>query len=477
MTIDVLPDNALLDIFDLYRDDRTTWIISFLPSPWRWQTLTQVCRRWRYIVLGSPRRLDLRIVCTNTTPTRTSLDIWPPFPIAITNGYGYSRLGESKKDSENLIAAIEHRDRISEIHINDPDISECVLENLVSVMQEPFPALRHFYYDAVVAAPDLPETFLGGSAPCLRSFWLSKTIFPSFPKFILSATHITDIYLDGIPHSGYILPSVMATCVAALPNLEVLFIAFEYRLFDLPQTSPPPLTRAVLPALTSLRFKGNSEYFEDFLARIDAPLLNRLGIRFITDILIPSPRPHNFIDRTGSLGPFNHATMKLSMSIPCFYMALRSPTLFKLNIECGRYYWPRRPSITEVFSLHLPLLPQVELLQITGDPSEDTHMNSDWLELFQLFTAVQSLYVSENLVHFVAAALQELPGGLAVEVLPALRILSLEGLQPSGPVQDGIGLFVAARQLSDCPVAIQGWDRITDAKNDISSVTEHAGVW
>ncbi len=267
----------------------------------------------------------------------------------------------------------------------------------------------------------------------------------------------------------------MATCVAALPSLKHLHIAFDRSLSDLLQTSPPPLTRAVLPALTSLYFRGNSEYFDDFLARIDAPLLNRLGIKFLTDINIPSPWPHNFIDRTESLGPFKHAAMELYM--PFIYMTFRSPTLFKLNIECGRYNWSRRPSITEVFSLHLPLLPHVELLQITGDPSDDTYMNSsDWLELFQLFTAVQSLYVSEILVPFVAAALQELTGELAVEVLPALRILSLEGLQPSGPVQDGIGLFVAARQLSDCPVAIQGWDRITDAKNDISTVTEH-GLW
>jgi len=162
----------------------------------------------------------------------------------------------------------------------------------------------------------------------------------------------------------------------------------------------------------------------------------------------------------------------MELYMPFIYMTFRSPTLFKLDIDCGRYKWPRRPSITEAFSLHLPLLPHVELLQITEDPSEDTYMNSsDWLELFQLFTAVQSLYVSKNLVPFVAAALQELTGELAVEVLPALRILSLEGLQPSGPVQDGIRLFVAARQLSDFPVAIQGWDRITDAKNDVSTVT------
>ena len=456
MTIDVLPDNALLDIFDFYRDDRTTWIIFFLPTPWRWQTLTQVCRRWRYIVLGSPRRLDLRIVCTDKTPTRTSLNIWPPFPIAVIKPFSL----EEKINVENLIAAMEHRNRISEIHIDDILGSE--LEKLAPVMQEPFPTLRYFHLDTLMMGLGLPETFLGGSAPCLRSLSISKTRFPSFPKFILSATHIAHLCLDDIPYSGYIFPSVMATCVAALPNLKHLHIAFESRIFDLLQTSPPPFTRAVLPALTSLYFRGNSEYFEDFLAQIDAPLLKRLGIEFLMDIHTLSPRPHNFIDRTESLGQFNHATMELSM--PCIYMALRSSTLFKLDIECRRNIWPRFSSMAETFSLHLPLLHNVELLQITGGPSsvagrEDPYMSSsDWLELFQLFIAVQSLYVSENLVPFVAAALQELTGGMAVEVLPALRILSLEGLQPSGPVQDGIGSFVAARQLSDRPVAIQDWD-------------------
>jgi hypothetical protein len=115
--------------------------------------------------------------------------------------------------------------------------------------------------------------------------------------------------------------------------------------------------------------------------------------------------------------------------------------------------------MTKVFSLHLPLLPHVELLQIMRYSSrEDIYMKtSDWLALFRLFTSVQSLYVSEDLVPFVAAALQELTGELVMEVLPALRNLSLEGLEPSGPVQEVIESFVAARQLSDYPVTIQDW--------------------
>jgi len=81
-----------------------------------------------------------------------------------------------------------------------------------------------------------------------------------------------------------------------------------------------------------------------------------------------------------------------------------------------------------------------------------------WLELLRLLIAVQSLYVSERLVHRVAAALKELTGELAVAVLPALHSLSLEGLPPSGPVQDAIKSFATARQLTNHPVAIQPWD-------------------
>jgi hypothetical protein len=54
---------------------------------------------------------------------------------------------------------------------------------------------------------------------------------------------------------------------------------------------------------------------------------------------------------------------------------------------------------------------------------------------------VQNLYVSERLVNRVAAALKELTGEMATEVLPVLRSISLQGLQVSGPVQDALTSF------------------------------------
>jgi hypothetical protein len=81
--IDVLPDGVLLDVFDFYLN-------AFYPPYFEredveaWQTLVHVCRRWRSLVLGSPRRLNLRLVCTPETPARDTLNIWPALPLVVS---------------------------------------------------------------------------------------------------------------------------------------------------------------------------------------------------------------------------------------------------------------------------------------------------------------------------------------------------------------------------------------------------------
>jgi hypothetical protein len=153
-TIDVLPDNALLEIFDFYKDDFTNHPLR-LPVTWRWKTMTHVCRRWRNIIFGSPRRLDLRLVCTNETPTRTSLGVWPPFPVIVYCENMASAVDE--KGLSNTIAALEQSDRISEVyihHINGP-----ALEKLATVMQKPLPTLRLFHLSSIDdSVPVFPQT-------------------------------------------------------------------------------------------------------------------------------------------------------------------------------------------------------------------------------------------------------------------------------------------------------------------------------
>ena len=53
-------------------------------------------------------------------------------------------------------------------------------------------------------------------------------------------------------------------------------------------------------------------------------------------------------------------------------------------------------------------------------------------------------------------------------MLPALREVFLEGLEPSGSLWEGIQLFVTARQRSNHPVAIdvQSWGDIYNTESD-----------
>jgi hypothetical protein len=143
-------------------------------------------------------------------------------------------------------------------------------------------------------------------------------------------------------------------------------------------------------------------------------------------------------------------------------ITLGSPIHFTLGISRERSAWNSidhpnpQPPTASTFS-------QVEQLEICE--SLAYHIRKDnldmdapqWLGLLHLFSALQSLYVSKRLVPLIAAALSELTKGRVMEVIPTLRNLFLEELQPSGPAQESMSLFVATRQSSDHPVAVHDW--------------------
>ena len=457
MTIDVLPDNVLLEIFHFHKND----VFLIIPRPvsvtWRWKTITQVCQRWRTIIFGSPRRLDLRLVCTNETPTRTSLGIWPPFPIVVLCN---PPPWVDEKGLSNVIAALEHSDRISEVYIFN--INGPALEKITAVMQKPFPILISFQLTSIdESVPVFPETLSAGSAPRLRFFYLSGIPFSTSHKFVLSISQVESLYLLNIPNSGYISPEIMVTFLAALPNLKNLSIGFRSPPPRPIRTNQPPLTRVIFPALAALHFSGVSEYFEDIVARIETPLLHMLSVAFFMDLIFHIPRLHYFIGRTKSLGSHHQALMEFSS----METKIMFGSSFHLEVRCERLDW-QLSSISQIFGEQLPLLSHVEQLELCENPAltrttwkTDPDMDSPlWLELFRLFTSVQSLYISETLVPPVAVALHELSEG-TIELLPALQSLFLEGLQPAGPEQKSLQSFVDSRRLSGHPVIIQNWER------------------
>ena len=466
MKIDVLPDVALLEIFDFYVDH----LRIEENQMHAWCTLVHVCRRWRDLVFGSPRRLGILLWYKPELPLQDSemLDIWPPLPIAI---WANPDLTAGRYDESNIIAAFnsEYNDRISRVQLCDFPRSH--LEEILAAMHQPFPALSFLelglgdYEDTTVAV--IPDSFLGGSAPHLQTLILDYIPFPGLPNLLLSATHLVELGLWRIPHSVYFPPEVLADCLSVLTRLEILKFEFEFLQSRRDQNSrhPRPPTRTLLPVLTELWFRGLDGYLEDLVSHIDAPLLDKLDIIFFHEPIIDTPQLTHLISRTPKFKARDEARVvffdrQVSVALP-------HPQIVHKTLKLGVSYKESDLQLLPLAQVCSSSFPQgfisaVEHLKIIWDEhwgSQDSDLieNSQWVELLRPFTGLKSLYMSEEAAPRIARALQVLIGERLTEVLPALETLFLYETT-SGPVQEGIAEFVSARQLSGHPITISYCD-------------------
>ena len=461
--IEILPDDVLLEIFHFHVDK--AWDgHGYRGEMKAWQSLVHVCRRWRSVVFGSPRRLHLQLVCSAKTPARNTVDVWPTLPLVIQD-FDYDR-----GSVDNIVALLERSDLVRRINqITLWDVSSSELEDLSKAMQVPFPELTHLvlYHDETEPVLSLSDSFLGGSAPRLRSLLLRHIPYPGLPKLLLSATHLTQLYLDDIPHSGYISPEAMVACLSTLTSLERLSLTFK---FPPPRTDResrrlPPPTRTILTVLEHFWFKGDVEYLEHLVARIDAPRLRRLDITFFNDIVFFTPQLTRFISHTTMLEEFNVASIALldaaaSITLSSAYEDFGE--CLKVSISCTELDW-QLSFLEQVCTSSFPSLSMLQDLYMRGRPWpqdwKDIVDYVQWLELLHSFTTVKNLYLSKELVPCVVPALQDLVRGRTTEVLPNLQNIFLEEPEESGPVQEGIEKFVAARQVTGHPITVSRWDR------------------
>ena len=465
VTIDLLPDVALLEIFDYYvnwaREQVQYWPPTGLTNIEAWHTLVHVCRTWRAIVLGSPSRLDLQLICLNGRPVKESLAIWPPLPIIIMQN---GRL----KQMDNFIAALEHNDRVCKIDLSD--VINLQLEEILAAMHQPFPALTFLglgyggerVEDEIIEMPDIPESFLGGSAPHLQRLYLDRIPFSRLPKLLLSATGLVALSIWKTPHSGYISPEAMVRCLSTLTSLEDLCIGFQSPLSRPVRESrrPHPPTRSALPTLTYFRFEGVSEYLDDLVARIDVPLLDRLDITFFHQLIFDTPRLVQFFARTPNVQPPVDARILFLNRKVIITFPWTSPKKIILRISCSQSDW-QLSSLVQVCTSSLPeaFFPMLERLYIYEYGWDELRWQDDiedsqWLEVLQPFTALKDLQVSREFLPRIAPAFQELAEECMTEVLPALQNISVEEFHshPSGPVREAVEKFVAARQLAGHPI-------------------------
>jgi hypothetical protein len=466
VTINVLPDDVLLEIFVYVTQFHQRFITDHdlleelrrSPIDDRWITLVHVCKRWRFIVFASPRRLKLRILCTNRRPVRKKLDIWPRLPVSVfTDHNGTSSL----RGVTNIMAALKQHKRVRAIYIKN--VPNSFLKR--AVLMRLFPALRRLLlWSNDETAPELPDSFLGGSAPRLRIFTLKGIPFPGLRKLLLSTANLVFLSLTDIPPSGYISPEAVVVSLSTLTRLEKLFLKFRSPRSRAVRENrrPLPLIRVVLPALRSLCFKGDSEYIEDIMSRIEVPLLYLMDITFFNQLTFDTPELRRLINCIGQPQLLNDAYILFTDSD----VFINFFDQLSFRISCKPSDW-QVSSLTQLCNSTLtPLLATLErLVPRAYDRRKDWHEyieNVQWLELLQPFAHVKDLDIYEDLFRLVAPSLDKLAGERVIEVLPALQNIFLRDPKPSlEPVTKAIEKFASTRRLLGRPVAVHYLDSDT----------------
>ncbi|KAH9013486.1 hypothetical protein EDB85DRAFT_2219201 [Lactarius pseudohatsudake] len=440
-TINILPDEIFLEIFALY-------LCNYKGASWRmreWRRLVRVCQRWRQIIYGSPRYLDLLLYSSNgagrRTPVKRDLSSWPALPIVMR----YTVQGPDDRDE--VLALLKHSDRVRLIELT---ICNSQWGNVVAVMQRPFPVLTCLElatgYSRDVDVPVLPSGFLGGSIPCLQQLVLYRVPFPGLPTLLLSARDLVSLRLDYIPPTGYISPEAMVAGLSVLTKLKTIWIMFFPQIY-LPEQRgrrPDPPMQAVLPALTEFTFRGHSEYLEDLVAQIDAPRLNdfRTELHRPNDVrteldglefLLGFPQLSLFICRTENLKfrraevEFSDNEIKINLRVDPYRLHTDGVlTHFGLSTT---FEWSDThvAHLALIISQIFAMCSNLEYLAVNACDNHpgwhDYIDNTEWLAFFRLLTTVETLYIYGRSAAQVARALEDVPGEMVTEVLPSLRFL------------------------------------------------------
>ena len=301
LSINSLPDEVLLDIFDSYRQSSSPY-----DEEWRkkfgWLNLAHVCRRWRAAVLASSSRLDLTITVGPRKPDHIQTVLSSPLPIFLE----YQCWFEDDITGSALWrmrAALRQRDRVRGISFGGQTVS---YETFIRETNFHFPALESLMLGFSVAYElDIPDTFLKGPDQShlrlqrLRRLELYGASLVTVSGLLLSATALTDLTLHVIapvidPSQGTFFPF----CLQSMQCLRSLHLTFpdDLREFQSQHWHSTPKDIVPLLKLTHVYYFGPIILLNDLMSGLSAPSLQDVYIILCDSNLLPILHLPRFID-------------------------------------------------------------------------------------------------------------------------------------------------------------------------------------
>ena len=234
-----------------------------------WHRLIQVCRRWQYLLLDSAFHLQVSLVCGRGTPVADMLAHSPSALPLIIDHFDDEHRDLTAEDEKGILLALQHRDRIRRIRIIKPTP---ILQKLIISLNGEFPILEflliwhqryHWPLTEPTAKLNLPDTF---RAPHLCQLLLKNFATPIESPQLTTMGNLVTLFLTKIPFSGYFHLNVLLQRLSAMPQLETLWIGFNFSCDVERQLLRTPIKmRVTLPNLRWFGFLGSSAYLEVLL--------------------------------------------------------------------------------------------------------------------------------------------------------------------------------------------------------------------
>jgi hypothetical protein len=465
--IDSLNDDVLLNVFYIFgldiRDEEKNQdgLVFFHWDRQRWwYKLAQVCQQWRKLIFASPYRLNLQLLCARGIPVPRMLTHSPPLPLIIF--YNGLRTTVTAEDEENILFALQHRDRVRRIHLALP---ASTLQRLIMAINEQFPILERMSLDTDSEEDPrlvLPKTF---QAPLLDYFSLRTAFLPIGSPLLTTTVNLVTLVLDNIPTSAYVTPSHLLTWLSHMPQLVKLVIRFHSPLHgrdvEPQQLGSPVMTHFTLPSLRVFFFRGVSTYLEDLFSWISAPLLRNLEIEFSNQLTFTIPNFSQFMRTSGN---FELSVVWLDFSRENFYLNRGYPESVSplyMRIIC-RHLVRQVSCAVQILSALAPVLSVTEKLTVThtafdGSSERDNEVDlTQWRELLRPFSNVKILCVQNELVKEFSRSLHSDDENTPLDLLS-----NLKEIQCSRGSNDGGAFtpFIKERQAAGHPVNLRMVDR------------------
>ena len=471
MSIHILDDDSLLNIFYLYRPfllgedgDEDAYLLGgkggWVRGRW-WYRLAHVCRRWRNVVLGSTSYLGVSLVCAFGTPVEDMLAHSPRLSLAIDYSLKYDDITE--EDEERAILALKQRDRIRRVRLDMPVAS---LRRLVAAMDEEYPILEHLIIirrvKDITTTLRYPETL---QAPHLRHLTLGGFTLPMGSKLFTTAVGLVTLNLIMTHPSTYFYPNTLLQWLSFMPQLETLVVVFSFPVFDsevgrLGQLHDTPITTPVpLPNLRRFTFRGFITYLEAFVHQIITPRLEKLEINFFfNQFAFSVPHLLEFMNTIENL-KFDGASFKFvngRVGVEVYPRGEAGIQALSIAVDCWHLDW-QVSTMTQISGSLRSMFSMVEHLTLEHDVhnwSSEEHNDvdrSEWNKLLRPFGNVKTLRIDQGLVEDLSLCLQLKDGELPLELLPELQELTYF---TSGNSGEAFTSFIDARQKAGRPIAL-----------------------